>query len=117
MRLPTSHGFHHSKTRTCHVASHGGKQRYWLGHTGRCYTRDTYDYSQSVYPRPQVAAPATAATKEEAPSPPQLGIIMSRTMRRHDEAAASKDIAGDAGENVAPAKQLKTTPVASAPIN
>ena len=65
---------------------------------------------------PQVAASATAATKEEVPSPPQMGVMMSRTMRRHDAAAYSKEIAGDAGGNVAPAKQLKAAPVASAPI-
>ena len=68
-------------------------------------------------PAPQVAAPATAATKEEVPSPPQLGVVMSRTMRRHDEAAASKDIADDAGAKVAAAKELKSAPVASIPIH
>ena len=66
---------------------------------------------------PQVAASATAATKEEVPSPPQVGVTMSRTMRRHDEAAASKDIVGDAGGKVATAKELKPTPVASIPIH
>ena len=68
-------------------------------------------------PALQVAAPTTAATKEEHSSSPQSGVLMSRNMRRHDEAAASKDIADDAGGNVAPAKQLKPTRVASAPIN
>merc|ERR1740115_483790 len=36
-------------------------------------------------------------------------------MRRHDAAAASKDISGDAGGNVAPAKQLKVAPVVPLP--
>ena len=120
-RLPPRHGPHRSKARTCHVAFNGGDcvRISTTGWNIRVAVRHGIHTTSNnlCIPALQVAAPATAATEEEESSPPKFGVVMSRTMRRHDEAAASKDISSNAGGNVAPTKELNPTLTASAPIN